>query len=860
MDSKTRRFRDACVPVPVPASRRPLAWAGMLLAACLAWGTSLPARAASGQVADPGQGALLGQDADGTTVDFPLKHTDVRIEVSGFLARARVTQHFTNPYDRRIEAVYVFPLPENAAVDDMTLQVGDRTIRGVVRERGEARRVYDQARASGRTAALLEQERPNIFTQSVANLLPGDDVRITIEYVQTIRYEAGTLSLSFPMVVGPRYVPGHATTPEGDAFPQGPRAAAVPDADRITPPVLRPGTRSGHDIALSLRLDAGVPFTDLRSKTHRIEVARTAPGVADVRLADDDAIPDRDFELAWDVRPERVAAGLLAHRGQADGFLTLMLVPPPSPRAADVTPREMVFVLDCSGSMSGAPIEAAKALVRHALGGMNPGDTFRILSFSMSASGLAPEALPNTPANVARGLRYLDGLRGEGGTEMIAGIRAALGGSRDPRRMRVVMFLTDGYIGNETEILADVRARIGDARLYALGVGGSVNRYLLEELAREGRGEVQYILPHEDATPIVARFYDRIRSPVLTDIAIDWGGLDVVQQHPERPRDLFAGHPLLVTAKYRAEGQATVRVTGLAAGERVSIPVKVSLPDREPANAALASLWARQAIEERMRRMIRGEDDRTVREIIDLSVVHRVLSRYTAFVAVEEQVRTDERGAPVRVEVPVEMPRDVSFEGVFGGDEAEVAGAAPAAYAAKSVGVRRREVVARAPAREARMDGAAFAGGGLGFVGTGAGRGGGGAGFGGTADATARPEPSPDRDTAVAAQTVATRAPEATAPDVRIEAAKGIGDAALRALAARVRVALAQAGAGLSGVRATLRVVTEGKGTPRVVAIAGLDGDPAARERVRRALADAGLWLATAPAAPAGTAVLSVQF
>ncbi len=868
MDRTQRRS----LPLAIPGFAVPL------LAVLLAAPRPVPA---ADLAATPGTGALVGRDADGRTVDFPLKHTDVRIEVSGFLARAQVIQEFTNPYDRRIEAVYVFPLPENAAVDDMTLHVGSRVIRGAIRERGEARQVYQQARANGRTAALLEQERPNIFTQSVANLLPGDDVKISITYVQTLKYEAGTLSLSFPMVVGPRYIPGHVTTPEGDAIPVNGDAAGIPDADRITPPVLRPGTRSGHDVSLAVRLDSGVPFTNLRSPSHAIEDRRTGPSGAEVRLADGDTLPNQDFVLQWDVQPQRVAAGMLSHREAGDGFFTLMLVPAPSPRPADVTPKEMVFVLDCSGSMSGAPIEAAKSLVRHALRHLNPGDTFRILSFSMTASGLSEASLPNTPGNIARGLAYLDTLHGEGGTEMIQGIRAALSDDRDPRRLRVVLFLTDGYIGNENRILAEVRDRVGDARLYSLGVGTSVNRFLLENLGLEGRGQVLYLRPGEDPAPAVARFYDQVRSPVMTHLSIDWNGLDVVQTYPEMPPDLFAGHPLLVTGRYRTAGESTVKVRGRIGGYAVTIPVAVSLPDRDPDNASLRSLWARAAIEDRMRKMLRGEDPAIVQDVVSLSVANRVLSQYTAFVAVEEQARTNERGDPVKVEVPVEMPKDVSFEGVFGDTDQAAAAAGSSGYRRTAMKVApMARTAAAAPAPVACCETLSVQGKGMGGGGSAVGYGRGHAvgAIGGLLDTA--PTAGDRRDNALAetkeervtasteprpATTVAQEPPRAplqkkAGPEIRTRVAKGIPAPVLSALHARVWVALKDLPGMPSGATVVLKVAADAKGQVFVAGIVGMDDAPAKREALKKALRDAGLWKPESVRSASGTAELVARF
>jgi Ca-activated chloride channel family protein len=646
--------------------------AGLLLTAVVyALALSQVAHAQPARPADPVApvtGGLTAYRPDGKPIEFPLRHTDVEIGVSGFLARATVTQTFANPSKTRIEAVYVFPLPENAAVDDMTMQIGSRTIRGLIKERREAQQIYDAAKAQGKTASLLTQERPNIFTQAVANILPGDTIRITISYTQYLKYEKGTLSMAFPMVVGPRYIPGASYAADGTVTPVPGARQSVPDADRITPPVMKPGTRSGHDIAVTVNLDAGVPFKGPYSKSHEVAVTRVSPSSALVRLDPADSIPNKDFMLEWTVDPERVATGVLAHRTDDEGFVTLMMVPGVDPRPADVTPKEMVFVVDCSGSQMGAPIEQEKMLVRWALAHLNPSDSFQILIFSNTASGMSPLPIPNTPENVKRALAYLDSLHGEGGTEMIAGIKAALDFPPDPDRMRVVMFLTDGYIGNETEILAAIRQRIGDARLFPLGVGSSVNRYLMENMALEGRGSVQYIRPDENAAPPIAKFYDQIRSPVLTDVEIDWGGLEVRGMLPARVPDVFAGHPVLVTAKYARSGTAVVKVKGRIAGERVELPVQVTLPEKESRNTVLRALWARAEIDGLMNRMLKGEDPAIVKQVIATSVRHRVLSQYTAFVAVEEKVRTNERGDPVKVEVPVELPDMTQYEGFFGED------------------------------------------------------------------------------------------------------------------------------------------------------------------------------------------------
>jgi Ca-activated chloride channel family protein len=609
------------------------------------------------------------------TLDFPLKHTDVQADVSGPVARVEVTQTFRNPYDETIEAVYVFPLPHEAAVNDFEMRLGDRVIRGLIERREEARRIYENARDSGKVAALLEQERPNIFTQSVANILPGNEISIRLTYVETLAYEDGGYELVFPMVVGPRFIPPGAgpVVPAGGFQDEwgriGPPAPGVPDADRINPAFLPPEIRSGHDIALTVDVHAGLPLRDLRSVTHAVQTRRDGPRTR-VTLNPLDTIPNKDFVLKWRVEGDAPDAGVLTYRDGESGYLTLMVHPELSPSDARITPKEMIFVLDCSGSMSGAPIEASKLLVKHALRNLRPDDSFQIIRFSSGASGFRSAPVEASARNVKEGIAYVESLHGGGGTMMIEGIKAALDFPHDPRRLRIVMFLTDGYIGNENQIFAAVRDRIRDARLFSFGVGSSVNRFLLDGLAEEGRGEVQYHLPGTDAQTEVAEFYDRIRNPYLTDVEITWEGIDVRDVFPRRVPDLFQGRPLVVHARTEDTGRGAVRVRGKIAGRTWEKRIPLDVPRREGGNPALGSLWARAAIGDLERRMVRGETPDLVDAVTQLGLRHRLVTKYTSFVAVEERMVVS-NGRPTAVRVPVEMPDGVSWEGVFGAREAK---------------------------------------------------------------------------------------------------------------------------------------------------------------------------------------------
>lgn len=620
----------------------------------------------------PGTGCLQ-TEIGGQIVDFPLKHTKVDADVSGPVARVLVTQTFQNPYDETIEAVYVFPLPHDAAVCDFEMRIGDRTIRGEIERREEARRIYENARDQGHVASLLEQQRPNVFSQSVANILPGNEIDVTITYVETLPYEKGAWELVFPTVVGPRFNP-KGTPVEAVTASDAYRLPPDPDPSRLeNPPFLAPGTRSGHDLEVMVSWDAGVPIDAIESVTHRIDVHRDGARRASVALHPFDSIPNKDFVIRCRAKGNGPETGVLAYHDGKSGFVSVLVHPKLDLSTADVTPKEMIFVLDCSGSMSGEPIAAAKALVRHALTNVDTRDTFQIIRFSENASGFAGRPVPATAPNVKRGLAYLDQLEGEGGTMMIEGIRASLGFPADPSRLRIVMFLTDGYIGNESEILSEVRARIGDARLFSFGVGSSVNRYLLDELAHEGRGEVQYFLPGSSVREEVATFHDRIKNPYLTDVELRWHGVDVDDALPALVPDLFGGQPLCVEARYAGGGKASLEVRGKIAGRFWSQRVPLDLPRRESGNPAIGALWARARIADLQREDLHGTNGSVASEITQLGLSHRLVTKYTSFVAVEDKFVVS-NGRPTRVTVPVEMPEGVSYEGVFGEPDAPAPG------------------------------------------------------------------------------------------------------------------------------------------------------------------------------------------
>ncbi|MEZ5361220.1 MAG: VIT domain-containing protein [Bryobacterales bacterium] len=480
------------------------------------------AREAADGTAPGGAGSLMAIAPDGESEIFcPLEHTDVRAEISGFLARVRVTQRFKNPSAESIEAVYTFPLPADSAVDDMTIHIGERTVKGKIKERDEARRIYEDARSRGRLAALLDQERPNIFTQAVANIPPGETVEVEIAYIETLRYEEGSYDFTFPMVVGPRYIPGSATGKQGGGW--SPDTDQVPDASRITPPVTLPGTRAGHDISLEVSLDAGVPIRSLDSGSHDVSVEREGDSRAHVALKAKSVLPNKDFRLRYGVAGESLDDAVLTHyREDAGGFFTMILQPPSRVTVEDVTPKELVFVLDTSGSMSGFPIEKAKETMKPALEGLYPRDRFNLITFAGDTK-VCCSASFSPRRRIWRMRRAFAYRQGGGGTEMMKAIRTALAPSGSSEHVRIVCFMTDGYVGNDMAILDEVK-RYSNARVFSFGVGSSPNRFPARQDGRglPGRGRIRRTRQRW----IRRRASTSVRNPLLTDIArstsADW--------------------------------------------------------------------------------------------------------------------------------------------------------------------------------------------------------------------------------------------------------------------------------------------------------------------------------------------------
>jgi Ca-activated chloride channel family protein len=625
-------------------------------------------------------GGLFVQNQDGKQLAFPLQNTKVQAKIAGNLTRVEVTQTFTNPFNDPLEAVYIFPLPDEAAVDDMEILIGDRLIKGLIKKREEAEKIYEQAKAEGKTAGLLSQERDNIFTQALANIRPGEEIKVIIRYTESLKYlhgkdqATGEYEFVFPMVVGPRYIPGN-------MIPGG-NTDQVPDANRINPPVMRPGTRSGHDIQVSVEIEAGVNVKNVRSPSHQINTTNQG-NIVKVDLAPGDNIPNKDLILRYQVAGEQTEASVLTQADDRGGHFALYFIPAVQYDAKEIVPKDVVFLMDTSGSQQGEPLLKSQELMREFINQLNPDDTFTIIDFANTAQTLSSQPLPNTAANRQKAINYVNQLDANGGTELLNGIKAVLNFPPAPAgRLRSVVLLTDGYIGNENEVIAEVQRNLKPGnRLYSFGVGSSVNRFLIDRIAEVGRGTSHVIRQDEPSDTVIENFIAEINKPVLTNIQVQWQGTGPKPEiYPSAIPDLFARQPLVLFGKKADGSSGNLLITGNLANGQIyekTLPVNFSsFAMRNPeissnssndvGNQAIAQLWGRFRIKDLSNQMFGMETKTGVDAITQTALDYRLLSAYTAFVAVSEEVRVNPDGTKIRVEVPVELPEGVSYTGIFG--------------------------------------------------------------------------------------------------------------------------------------------------------------------------------------------------
>jgi Ca-activated chloride channel family protein len=591
--------------------------------------------------------------------------TEIHLRVFGVIARATVVQTFKNTAEDWVEGIYVFPLPERAAVDHLRMQAGGRVIEGMIREREAARAEYERAKETGHRASLVEQERPNMFTTSVANLGPGEEVRVEIELQETLAFDAGEVRLRFPLVVGPRYVPGRPRAGASEESGRSPDTDEVADASRITPPVAGPPGTWRHPVRIEVDLDAGFPVEQVLSRYHAVISDRLSESRYRVRLREEEVPADRDFELAWMARPGSMPESALFEEVQGEATYALLTLFPPSGAQVEQSrlPREIVYVIDTSGSMEGESIQQARKALLLAIDRLKAGERFNVIQFNSVTGQLFAEAKPVTEETRAAARTYVRALVATGGTEMAAALEAALPSSDDPRRVRQVVFLTDGSVANEDALFGLIQARLGDTRLFTVGIGSAPNGHFMTRAAEFGHGTFTYIGKIEEVEEKMSRLFKALESPVLTDIEVRWPATAAAEAWPQRIPDLYAGEPVVVSARLTGSGDEVV-----VTGRRGASPWLASLPLAEGrAGTGMAVLWAQRKIRALLDSRHEGAPEEEVRAaVVALGLEHHLVTPHTSLVAVDV---TPARPAGATLDsqaVPTLLPAGWSQEAVFG--------------------------------------------------------------------------------------------------------------------------------------------------------------------------------------------------
>ena len=600
-----------------------LAAAVAMSVAILALSTN--ARAATLNDAKTGE-LLLRTGTAGEYAIAPKVATEVAIEVSGMVARTRVSQRFHNPGSEHVEGVYVFPLPEKAAVDRLRIVIGSRVIEGRIREKGEARAIYQQAKSEGKKAALVEQLRPNLFTNSVAHIGPSETVEVTIEYQQALGFENGEFHLRFPLAVAPRYVPMN------DALPAEPLvrpAYASKAAAKSGAPV--------NPVDIVAFIDAGVPIAAARSSYHEAAFGKAGDGRLTMQLVKPQDETDRDFELTWSLAPASTprAAMFTQNRGETD--YALLMVVPPQPTAAERAafqsmPREAILVVDTSGSMQGASMEQARAALLMALDTLTPRDRFNVVEFNSITRALYTTAYPVTAETLGTAREWVKKLKAGGGTEMAPALTFALDKRDTPGYLRQVIFITDGAVGNEEALFRLIHERLGASRLFTVGIGSAPNSHFMTRAAQLGRGTFTYIGNVNEVQEKMTRLFAKIESPVLRDVAIRRPDGTAVETYPAQVPDLYLGEPVLVAAAARAP-LGTVVVSGTRGNQPWSVALT---PEADRSAAGVGALWARAKIAAHMDELARGAPVDEIRpKVVKVALEHHLVSAYTSMVAVD---------------------------------------------------------------------------------------------------------------------------------------------------------------------------------------------------------------------------------
>jgi len=584
---------------------------------------------------------------------LPLKSTTASVDISGVIADVRVAQVYRNEGKRPIEAIYVFPASTRAAVYGMRMTIGKRVIEAKIDKRDDARRAYEKAREEGKSASLLEQQRPNVFQMNVANIMPGDEIRVDLRYTELLVPTDRVYEFVYPTVVGPRYSNQTAET-------------APPSEHWVQNPYLHEGDAAPYTFDIAVKINAGMPVRDLACTSHKVKASYDGPATATVRLDHTgQSGGNRDYILRYRLGGDRIQSGLLLHEGEKEKFFLLMMEPPKRVKTENIPGREYIFIVDVSGSMHGFPLEISKKLLKDLIGNLRPTDRFNVLLFSGGSSVMSEESLPATAENIQQAIHLIERQRGGGGTELLPALERALKLPGSENFSRTVVIATDGYVRVEEEAFDLIRNNLQNANMFAFGIGSSVNRHIIEGMARVGMGEPFIITKPDEAPAQAERFRKMIQSPVLNRVRVDFGGFKTYDVEPLSIPDVLAERPVIVFGKWRGDARGKITLSGISGNgtHREVIDVDAVKPSKD--NAALRYLWARHRIAILSDYNKLRPDDGRVREVTGLGLQYNLLTAYTSFVAVDTEVRnTGDR--PTTIKQPLPLPQGVSDYAVGG--------------------------------------------------------------------------------------------------------------------------------------------------------------------------------------------------
>ena len=617
---------------------------------------------------DVTEGSFLFKREDGHRYEMiPTVNTDVDIQIKGMVASTTVDQMFTNESTEPIEAVYVFPLPPDAAVNNMTMIIGERIIQGVMKEKSEAKKTYEKAKKEGKRTTLTEQQRPNIFTNKVANVMPGDTIIVRLQYVNVLKYENGQFNLRFPMVVAPRYVDGSRVVGySGTGWSYD--TDIVPDASKITPKVVPDGMRSGNNISLNIDLDAGMNISNIASSSHKILKKKKNNDKYEIKLKSNNNIPNKDFVLEYKVKKgKEPKAALFVNRNQDDNYFMLMAVPPNESAEKLSIGKEIIFIIDVSGSMQGVSIEQAKKGLQYSINQLNSNDLFNIIAYNDSFISMSPSTVPINEDNITLANEFIKNLHANGGTRALDPLKHAMMMNSSEDKLKMILFITDGDLGYERKVFNLVESYLGKSRLFSVGIGTAPNGHLLEKVSQKGRGTYTYINNINHVDEKMKELFNKIDMPVLTDIRLDLDGK--AELYPNPLPDLFINEPLIVFGKIdnKKQTENIEAISSFFSGKTSSGYFKIEIPinfSKAVENDGIGDIWARKKIDTMIDDWHLGDSD-AKNKVIELSIKHNLMSKFTSFVAVEEKI-VNPNGNSILADVHIDLPEGWNYDAVFG--------------------------------------------------------------------------------------------------------------------------------------------------------------------------------------------------